>query len=66
VNADLSLIDKTNLDDITFFRQDRPRFTAMRPKRLSEELNTKVRNWEDGVKEYLLRKYENSLTNKEF
>lgn len=66
VNADLSLIDKSNLDDITFFRQDRPRFTAMRPKRLSEELNTRVRNWEDGVKEYLLRKYENSLTNKEF
>jgi dTDP-4-dehydrorhamnose reductase len=66
LNDDLSLIDKNNLDDITFFRQDRPRYTAMRPKRLSEELNTRVRNWEFGLKEYLIKKYENSLTNKEF
>lgn len=62
----LKLIKKSNLDDITFFKQERPRYTAMSPKRLSDELNTRVRNWEDGVREYLLQKYENSLTNKEF
>jgi dTDP-4-dehydrorhamnose reductase len=66
LNDNSSLIDKNNLDDITFFKQERPRYTAMKPKRLSEELNTRVRNWEFGVREYLLRKYENSLTNKKF
>ncbi len=65
LNDNLSLIGKNNLDDITFFKQERPRYTAMRPKRLSEELNVRVRNWEDGLREYLLRKHEYSLTNKE-
>jgi len=66
LNDDLNLIDKSNLDDIKFFKEERPRYTAMRPKRLSEELNVRVRNWEHGVREYLFRKHEKSLTNKEF
>lgn len=65
LNDDLNLTDKSNLDDITFFKQERPRHTAMLPKRLSEELNVRVRNWQYGVREYLLRKHGNPLTNKE-
>jgi len=66
LNDNLTAIGKSNLDEIAFFKEERPRHTAMRPKRLSEELNAKVRNWESGVKEYLQRKYENSLTNEKF
>ena len=62
LNKGLNLIDRSNLEEITFFKQERPRYTAMKPRRLSEELNTRVRNWESGVREYLSRKYENSLT----
>lgn len=64
VNNDMSVIDESKLDDISFFRQERPRYTAMKPRRLSEEFNIKVRNWEDGMRDYLLWKAGNSLTNK--
>jgi len=64
LNDNLSLIDKKKLDEIKFFKEERPRYTAMRPKRLSEELNIEVRNWEVGLREYLRQKHENSLTNK--
>lgn len=66
LNDDSSLIERSNLDDISFFREERPRYTAMSSKHLSEKLNTVVRSWETGVREYLQRKHENPLTNKRF
>ncbi len=64
LNDNFDIIDKNKLDEISFFREERPRYTAMRPKRLSEELNVEVGNWEEGVRCYLKQKSENSLTNK--
>ena len=64
LNDNLPKIDKNHLDEISFFKEERPRYTAMRPKRLSEELNVEVGNWEEGLRCYLKQKAENSLTNK--
>lgn len=63
LNDNMRLISKNKLDEIQVFKQERPRYTAMRPRRLLEELNVRVRNWETGLREFLLQKHENSLTN---
>lgn len=57
-----NLIEKSKLEEISFFKEDRPRYTAMKPRRLTQELDVRVRNWECGVREYLSGKYGNSLT----
>lgn len=64
LNENLNLLDKKELSDITFFKEERPQYTVMRPKRLSEELSARVENWEAGVRQYLKQKLENSLTNR--
>lgn len=46
-------IGRSKMEDITFFKQERPRYTAMKPIRLANEINLEVRNWEDGLREYL-------------
>jgi dTDP-4-dehydrorhamnose reductase len=66
LNECFNSIDQSNLDEIAFFKQERPRYTAMRPRRLLEEATVRVRNWECGVRDYLSRKYENSLTDEKF
>ena len=64
LNDDLYEIDQSKLDDIGIFRQERPRYTAMKPRRLAEELNLSIRNWELGLREYLSQKPEIPLTDK--
>ncbi|MGJ8654966.1 MAG: SDR family oxidoreductase [Akkermansiaceae bacterium] len=64
LNDNSNGLEQNSLGDNPYFKEERPRYTVMRPKRLSEELNVEVRNWEDGLRVYLQQKSENSLTNK--
>ena len=43
----------TNLADAHFFKEARPRHTAMISNRLSREFGVEVRNWKRGLEEYL-------------
>lgn len=64
LNNNSNLLVQNNMEGNLSFREERPRYTAMRPKRLSEELGLAVRDWKVGLERYLRQKSENSLTNK--
>jgi dTDP-4-dehydrorhamnose reductase len=64
LNNKFNLLYQNKMDENLSFQEVRPRYTVMRPKRLSEELGIAVGDWENGVEIYLRQKFENSLTNK--
>jgi len=53
----------TDLVDAHFFREARPKHTAMISKRLKSELGIEIRSWKLGLEEYLQWKLDHDLTN---
>jgi len=53
----------TDLADAHFFKEARPRHTAMISKRLENEFGVEIMNWKQGLEEYLLWKRDHDLTN---
>ncbi len=53
----------SDLAEAYFFKEARPRHTAMISKRLSEEFGIKIRKWEQGLEEYLKWRRDHDLTN---
>lgn len=58
-------IHNTGLDDAHFFKEQRPRHTAMISRRLQNELGIQMRDWQAGLVDFLQWKLDHDLTNDE-
>ncbi len=53
---------ESKLADASFFREPRPRYTAMVSLRLQQEFGVKMRSWEEAMRDYLQYVFEDELT----